>query len=462
MRFRATLALLLLLPSAASAQDLGTAVSAVVRTSGTKDGTTVRGSGFVVGLERDKATIVTASHVIEGVQQLEVTFGVDLTQSFPAGRILGIDTGNPRGLAVFQVSGVLPAGLTALSFDTETQLKRGEDAVSIVGFPNKSPIPLILRRTFASPNGNLLELDQRVGEDCSGAPVLWKGKVLGVMMEDPTEMLSGAVKAIVACDALSGWGIKLCEQSSTPETITRQPLKTPASLQRAEIMARDCHPGEELTENGITWVRICPGTFTMGSADNDQEADNIEKPAHPVTLSEFWIGKTELTNKKYRSFQPKHQGEDDLPATNVSWNDARAACDFFGGRLPTEAEWEYAARAGNKTTWSFGDDERLLSGYAWYNDGKLHPVATKKPNNWGLYDMHGNAWEWVTDWYGVYTSAPQTNPVGPATGTYRVLRGGSHDYPPRLLRSAYRNYYLSSDLNRDIGFRCARDSRSQP
>src|SRR5262249_39619000 len=141
-----------------------------------------------------------------------------------------------------------------------------------------------------------------------------------------------------------------------------------------------CAPGEESNEAGIAWVRICPGTFTMGSADNDPQAGQNEKPAHQVTLSEFWLGKTEGTNKQYRLFQPNHQGEDELPATDVSWDEAKVVCVHFGGLLPTEAQWEYAARAGSQTAWSFGDDEKLLGEYAWYGetpDKEPHPVGLK-------------------------------------------------------------------------------------
>ncbi len=203
----------------------------------------------------------------------------------------------------------------------------------------------------------------------------------------------------------------------------------------------------------------------MGSSENDSQAAVDERPAHQVTLSEFWIGKTEITNEQYRRFRPNHPGEDVLPALGLSWFDARAACEYFGGRLPTEAEWEYAARAGGRTAWSFGDEEEQLGDYAWYDknaDDTPHPVGKKKANDWGLYDVHGNVWEWVSDWYGLYKQWPQTNPEGSQTGESRVLRGGSFVYRARVLRSAFRIGRRPENLERGIGVRCVLGPRPQP
>ncbi len=457
---RTALALLLLLlqaAAAAQAQDLDTAVSAVVRISGTRNGSRVQGSGFVVGLAPGKATIVTASHVIQGVEQIQVTFAVDRTESFPAGIVLGMEAGNSRGLAVFQVRGDLPAGVTALSFETESQLRRGED-VFVVGFPEMAETPLALRRTFAGPTGNFLQLDQPAGEGISGSPVLRNGGgVIGVVVDEDLR-LTFAVKALVALDAVAGWGGPLGVQTGT--SATSAPAKPrPPSIGAASV------PDTPLTEKGIDYVRIYPGTFTMGSAENDPQADSDEKPAHQVTLSEFWLGRTEVTNAQYRRVQSDHKGEDDLPVAAVTWTEAKAACEHLGGRLPTEAEWEYAARAGSTTAWSFAGDENSLGDYAWFDQNAAnatHPAATKKPNAWGLYDMHGNVWEWVADWKAPYTAAAQRDPAGPATGEARMVRGGAFDFPPGDLRSANRDGDRPEIRNRIIGFRCARDTPSEP
>jgi formylglycine-generating enzyme required for sulfatase activity len=133
-------------------------------------------------------------------------------------------------------------------------------------------------------------------------------------------------------------------------------------------------------------------------------------------------------------------------------------------RLPTEAEWEYACRAGSKTKWSFGDSESSLGDYAWYrsnSDSKTHPVGTKKPNAWGLYDMHGNVWEWCSDWLADYTTTAVSDPTGPATGSFRVFRGGGWINTRGYCRSAYRYGLAPSLPGRHLGFRLAFSSVDQ-
>ena len=152
----------------------------------------------------------------------------------------------------------------------------------------------------------------------------------------------------------------------------------------------------------------------------------------------------------------RFQGDPNCPVEQVSWQDAQ---DFIqklnareGGtpyRLPTEAEWEYAARAGTTTAYCFGDDVSQLRAYAWYrdnSDGRTHPVGQLQPNAWGLYDMHGNVWEWVQDWYGAYAAETAVDPQGPAAGSDRVVRGGSWGSYAAYCRSAYR--YRADPANR--------------
>ena len=205
----------------------------------------------------------------------------------------------------------------------------------------------------------------------------------------------------------------------------------------------------------------------MGDTFGDGSAG--EQPVHRVCVKDFYLGKYEVTQDqwaKLTGFYPSHfQGGDDYPVENVSWNDVQ---EFLAKlrqktgkefRLPTEAEWEYAARSGGKQEKYAGtSSESELEQYAWYssNSGeKTHPVGQKKPNGLGLYDMTGNVWEWCSDWYGekYYSESPQENPQGPTSGESRLIRGGSWYGEPGLIRAAYRLRPDPSDRGGDIGFR---------
>ena len=195
--------------------------------------------------------------------------------------------------------------------------------------------------------------------------------------------------------------------------------------------------------------------FWMGSPDDVGEAD--EHPRHPVIVSPFQMQQTQVTNAQFELFDPSHRvhrddtsPDDDTPAIYVNWFMAKMYCLWLGKgyRLPTEAEWEYACRAGGEGEYCFGDDESQLKECAWYqenSDSRAHPVGQLKPNAWGLYDMHGNVWEWCQDWYATDYSAslpidkPAVNPPGPAAGSSRVLRGGGWFFAAGECRSARRS-----------------------
>jgi formylglycine-generating enzyme required for sulfatase activity len=270
---------------------------------------------------------------------------------------------------------------------------------------------------------------------------------------------------------------------------------------------------------GMKLVLIPAGEFFMGSPDLDQDAGTEEKPQHRVRITRsFYLGATEVTvgqfrrvveatglcteaeingrgrwvwdrarsmykaDPKYTWHNPGFVQTDRHPVVEVSWNDTIAFCNKLsereglkpcykfdgrmqaggeGYRLPTEAEWEYACRAGSTTRYSFGDDDGSLGEYAWYsgNSGfKTHPVGQKPPNAWGLYDMYGNIWEWCWDWYdgSYYGQSSGVDPLGPEWSDSRVYRGGSWMFEPQFARSASRNAEHPGSQADSHGFRVVR------
>jgi formylglycine-generating enzyme required for sulfatase activity len=205
-------------------------------------------------------------------------------------------------------------------------------------------------------------------------------------------------------------------------------------------------------------ILIPAGSFMMGGGDEIWRS-RAEKPKHQVTLREFWMDRYEVTNEKYYVFTkvtghyaPDYEflitpGKENHPVDGVSWEDANNYAKWVGMRLPTEAEWEYACRAGSTTEYCFGDDVNELGDYAWFDFNcnaiilyTTHPVGRKKPNKLGMYDMHGNVDEWCADWFDVryYTNSPTDNPKGPDSGELRVFRGGNWEQGGIVCRSAFR------------------------
>lgn len=248
---------------------------------------------------------------------------------------------------------------------------------------------------------------------------------------------------------------------------------------------RDRLQGSELAEPekdplDIEFVRIKAGIFRMGS--DASEADRDEQPVRWVRIRRpFELSKFEVTQAQWKAVMgdqnPSYFKGDDRPVESVSWHDVqsfirklnkRENTDVY--RLPTEAEWEYAARAGKQSVYAFGDDASQLGDYAWYDgnsNGETRPVGGKRPNEWELHDMHGNVWEWVRNWYGSYSiktadasaDAAVVDPVGPESGTYRVLRGGGWSSIAGGCRSADRDRADPGGADRHLGFRLLREVR---
>jgi len=230
--------------------------------------------------------------------------------------------------------------------------------------------------------------------------------------------------------------------------------------------------------SGIEMLLVPPGSFDMGciQGSNNYGCYSSEQPVHTVTLTNaFYIGRYEVTQAQWQARMGNNpsyfQGNPQRPVEQVSWNTIQGFLSATGLRLPTEAEWEYACRAGTTTPFHSGPgfpngttDDNLVGQIAWYyyntcSGGpgcQTMPVGGKAANALGLHDMLGNVWEWCNDWYGGYSSAPQTNPTGPGSGSYRVLRGGSWNYSTGGVRSSVRYYDSPGDADGSLGFRVAR------
>jgi formylglycine-generating enzyme required for sulfatase activity/serine/threonine protein kinase len=258
--------------------------------------------------------------------------------------------------------------------------------------------------------------------------------------------------------------------SSSAEASPGTTSSTPSGGAATDKVAEEILARPPITNSiGMKLKLIPPGSFQMGS--NDGEDD--EKPVHEAKITQpFYLGVTEVTNAQWKAVVgnvPSRWKDDERPVEQVSFKDAVDFCKKLSAlpeerragrdyRLPTEAEWEYACRAGSTTRYSFGDDESLLGDYAWHgsNSGsETHPVRQKKPNAWNLFDMHGNVFEWCSDWLGDYGSGAVTDPQGLSGETGRGRRGGSWDGVAGTCRSARRDWCDPSSLSDNLGFRLA-------
>ncbi|MCP4661365.1 MAG: formylglycine-generating enzyme family protein, partial [bacterium] len=317
---------------------------------------------------------------------------------------------------------------------------------------------------------------------------------------------TGTLPAVAGFLMLLG-GAGLLAWSGEPIAVT-EPVAEPPSEPQAD---EEKPTGENLPmppdpdpASRRNWVTIPAGTFVMGSPDEEEGRYPDEGPTHPVRVSRFECMRYPVTRRHYADLMGEDPGSpegeaDDRPVNKVSWYEVVDFCNRLserqgltpcyrkdgddtvwvaaadGYRLPTEAEWEYACRAGSESRWSFGDDEERLGEYAWFgenSDGTTQPVGRKPANARGLYDMHGNVDEWCWDAWSDYSAEPQVDPVGPSDGDAKLLRvdsrssavvrGGSYWFTSWGVRSAYRFGSGPEDQLRSLGFRCVRGPRRQP
>ncbi len=402
------------------------------------------GTGFVVALRGGNAYLITSAHVVEGDASPQIEFVVDSDRTYRA-TVRGLEAGEERGLALLVVGGP-PAGAAAITVSGDGPPAR-QSKVDVAGFPVPFSTFSVVDTTVASRRGRDIMLSRETGEGFSGGPVLLNGAVVGVIFgREPG--FGKMVGAVSIRDYLAGHQI-----SVDASAVVVEPPKPPSGPR----------PGEERTNplDGLTYVRIPPDTFTMGCSPDDKECDTGEKPAHPVTISKgFWLGKSEVTQAAYEKVtgtNPSNFRSANRPVEQVSWTEADAYCKKAGRRLPTEAEWEYAARSGS-TAARDGDLDQV----AWYSGNSqatTHDVMTKGKNAFGLHDMLGNVWEWVADWSGPYSAAAATDPRGALSSDGKVVRGGSWYIHPQLVRASTRYGYGVSYRNYNFGFRCAGEFR---
>lgn len=262
------------------------------------------------------------------------------------------------------------------------------------------------------------------------------------------------------------------KRKQVPQPVVQQPPSSSNSSASAQTF----------TANGVSFmmIRVDGGTFTMGAtSEQGSDADSDEKPTHRVTLSGYYIGETEVTqalweavmgtsvsdqrDKANKGWSLRGVGSN-YPMYYISWDECQEfirKLNVLTGksfRLPTEAEWEYAARGGNQSQGYKYSGSNTLGDVAWYDDNsgdETHPVKTKSSNELGVYDMSGNVWEWCADWYGSYNSSAQTNPTGAASGSFRVFRGGSWSSDAGLCRVTLRSWSAPGSRGGNLGLRLA-------
>jgi formylglycine-generating enzyme required for sulfatase activity len=305
------------------------------------------------------------------------------------------------------------------------------------------------------------------------------GKILGV-----THMVAGSIGklgSLYTCDVrLINIVTSEIQTTATSDCqCTIEMVLTSSIADLAEKLSKEiCVSSESATVTGDSMpvakltvtkqemadmVLIPGGTFTMGCTDENCDSDEL--PTHPVTLDTFWMDKYEVTQSSYSKVMGKNLSYfincPRCPVESVSWSDATVYCSKVNKRLPTEAEWEYAARSGSEGSYYWGNSNVNAPEYAWFEDnskGRTQVAGTKKSNNYGLFDMSGNVWEWCNDHYSnsYYKVSPQKNPAGASKGNDHTVRGGSWFYGTSSLRLSNREAYNEDYAYRTLGFRCAK------
>ena len=497
------------------------------------------GTGFIVKADSDAVYIVTAAHVIAGDSQPKVQFFTqqEVQIQTTVKHVEGSDDPTALALLVLRGKGNIPAGLMAMSLATATRVTSGDD-IMVIGNPRGAGDWAIIKGSIASREGRDLKVDANIDEGNSGGPIMHNGQVVGLI--GGAQRYGKGVTIGTVREYLEGHGV-VAEERASPSVAKAPPPSSPPTQPTAKPESQPVTQAREIIgKDGAPMVLIPAGSFLMGSTKDEvdrairgcKKEDQLllcrinyegELPQHKVQMDAFYLDKYEVTNQLFQRFvqQTRYRTEAELrgfsrspvaksdnledvngahwrkpegnetvfeskrgehPVVTVSWDEAHAYCRWAEKRLPTEAEFEYATRAGSETNYWWGNNnpyDRLVANVAdesakreflgWtitvgYDDGYVRtaPVGSFEANQFGLHDMIGNVWEWTGDWYSkdyYYKEKTQRNPKGPSNGESRTVRGGSWFNLPGFFRSAVR-YGVSPTENASIlGLRCAQDAK---
>ena len=424
------------------------------------------GTGFIVRVEPEVVYIITASHVIIGDNQPDVEFFTKRNVPIKGEVLPGAEVNDDiRGLALVVVRGKdqIPDNVASLPFQTSPDLVSGGEKVFVIGHPGGGGDWAVVKRDVSNRVGRDLTLDPGLASRFSGGPIIVGDEVVGIVMANRGEFGLGITHKSVH-NFMEGFGVYPTGTDTTSSVTSSQTL-----------------PQTKIGKGGVPMVLVPAGEFMMGSPD-DESRSKDELPRHKVFLDDFYLDIFEGTTEHYAQFlkalghtPPKFWEQVDSsrdankPVVGVTWEEARDYCNWAGKRLPTEAEWEKAARGTDERKYPWGQEpptthmanfDQKATPEKIYSD-RLMPVGSyengKSPL--GVYDMAGNVWEWTADWYDkkYYENSPKKNPKGPETGEEKVMRGGSWDDFAPALRSGDRSKLVPSEQNDSVGFRCAQD-----
>ena len=462
------------------AQNLDVIKSGVVKIT-TITGQT--GTGFIVRVEPEVVYIITAAHVIAGDPKPKVEFFT--TRNLPVkGAVLpGAELQDDlKGLALVLVRGKvnIPQDVMALAFGTAKDLVSGGEDALVIGHPGEGGDWAVLKRNISNRVGREIKFDPKVVSRFSGGPIVVNERVIGIVMATGVKFGLGITHKSVL-NYMEGFGVApssfpiLDESKSSSPTKPRMPtVQVDPALNSSSQVLRSTIKGKD----GAPMVLVPAGEFAMGSPEGEGDVD--EHPPHLVDLDAYYIDQYEVTVERYERFMkdknhsaPEYWDQVELrrdaqkPVVGIDWYDAKAYCAWVGKRLPTEAEWEKAARGQDNRTYPWGEFPPNASMANFGKDWNPKVVYSQKlrtvweyergKSPYGVYNMIGNVWEWVDDWYAsdYYVGSPKKNPKGPSDGTEKVLRGGSWNYNPMNTRSTARINYIPSTRNALGGVRCA-------